>query len=70
MCSVVATIPDMYEGVAYKARAIIENHTLFKKPLLIPVELHQLIEEASLWSQEGYRQLEITAGMDEYVCEQ
>ena len=68
MCSVAATTADMYEGMAYKARAIIENYTLFKKPLLKPIELHQLFEEACLRSQEGYRQLEITAEMDEYVC--
>ena len=68
MCSVVATILDMYEGMAYKARAIIENYTLFKKPLLKPIELHELIEEACLRSQEVYRQLEIPAEMDEYVC--
>ena len=68
MYSIVATIPDMYEGMAYKARAIIENYTLFKKPLLKPIELHQVIEKACLRSQERYRQLEITAEMDEYVC--
>ena len=63
-----APILDMYEGMAYKARAIIENYTLFKKPLLKPIELHELIEEACLRSQEVYRQLEIHAEMDEYVC--
>ena len=68
MCSVAATIPDMYEGMAYKACAIIENYTVFKRPLLKPIELHQLIEEACLPSQGGYRQLEITAELDEYVC--
>ena len=64
MCNIATAIPDMYEGMAYKARGIIENYTLFEAT----VELHQLIEEACLRSLEGYRQLEITAEMDEYVC--
>ena len=61
-------IPDMYQQMAYRACGIVENYILFKKSLLIPGEVHMLIEKAWNRSQKGNRQLERIQEVDIHVC--
>jgi hypothetical protein len=62
------SIPDIYQPFTKVAEKVVANYTLFKKPLLTPGELHQLVREAWDMAQSESRYLERTNVVERYVC--
>ena len=55
------SIPKIYHPFTKVAEKVGANYTLFKKPLLTPGELHQLVREAWDLAQTANRYLERTS---------
>jgi hypothetical protein len=59
-------IPDNYQSMTIVARRVIENYTLYQKPLLTPGETLLLLQSA--WDRaQGNRYIERIKQVDTYV---